>query len=242
MVDDMIQIFIDKNITNNFNYFLYAFIFYLPLIDLLQNNITNEFSIKYSKIIKFISIVWDLGLTVFSFFGSYYIFLYIYNIIKNYGFNATIHEPYDNQILTWIYYFVVSKVLEMFDTVLLILKNKKVIFLHWYHHLVTFVLSYYSFVTRSEIALWFCFINYIIHTIMYAYYFLVNFIKINNPSWITILQTLQMFYAIFLIFYSHIFLDKKFEHFAFGVYFVFAIYFIKYFIDRYNKPKNLKKN
>ena len=35
MDDDIIQIFIDKNITNNFNYFLYAFIFYLPLIFLV---------------------------------------------------------------------------------------------------------------------------------------------------------------------------------------------------------------
>ena len=241
-MDNIVEHYINKNFVNNFNYFLYAFIFYLPIIDLLQNYVTTEFSIKHSKIIKLISIVWDLSLTIFSFFGSYYIFLYIYNIIKNDGFNATIHVPKDNQILDWIYYFLVSKVFEMLDTVLLVMKNKKVIFLHWYHHLVTFVLAYYSIVTKSEIAIWYCFINYIIHTIMYGYYFLVNFIKINNPSWITILQTMQMFYAIFLIFYSYIFLNKKFDHFAFGVYLVFAIYFIKYFIDRYNKPKNLKIN
>ena len=60
------------------------------------------------KIIKLISIICDLSLTIFSFFGSYYIFLYIYNIIKNDGFNATIHVPKDNQILDWIYYFLVS--------------------------------------------------------------------------------------------------------------------------------------
>lgn len=238
-MDNTVEHYLNKNFISNFNYFLYAFIFYLPIIDLLQNYVTTEFSIKNKNILKLISIIWDLSLTIFSFFGSYYIFLYIYNIIKNHGFNASIHVPNDNQILDWIYYFLVSKVFEMFDTVLLVMKGKKVIFLHWYHHLITFVFSYYSIIKKSEIAIWYCFINYIIHTIMYGYYFLVNFIKINNPKWITILQTLQMFYAIFLIFYSYIFLDKKFEHFAFGVYFVFAIYFIKYFIDRYNKTKNL---
>ena len=43
---DETQIFINKHIIDNFNYFLYAFIFYLPLINLLENYITKEFSVK----------------------------------------------------------------------------------------------------------------------------------------------------------------------------------------------------
>lgn len=63
--------------------------------------------------------------------------------------------------------FLVSKVWEWVDTYFLILSGKKVIFLHWFHHMTTFTLAA---VTHNFPAGGFTLINCFIHTVMYTHY------------------------------------------------------------------------
>lgn len=63
--------------------------------------------------------------------------------------------------------FVASKIWEWIDTYLLILSDKPVIFLHYFHHMTTFSIMA---VTHNFPGGGFCLINCFIHTVMYLHY------------------------------------------------------------------------
>ena len=73
------------------------------------------------------------------------------------------------------YIFYLSKYYELFDTVLLAVKGKEVIFLHFYHHATMIFLTWSWFAYDwIEGAWWCCFVNSLIHTFMYYYYLLTT--------------------------------------------------------------------
>merc|ERR1711936_480758 len=45
----------------------------------------------------------------------------------------------------WTWLFVLSKLPELGDTVFIVLRKQKLIFLHWYHHVTVLVYCWYSF-------------------------------------------------------------------------------------------------
>lgn len=91
--------------------------------------------------------------------------------------------------------FMLSKIPELIDTVLLVAHKKEVIFLHWFHHTTVLLFCWHGWVNPSTTLLWTAAINYSIHTVMYLYYFLATL----NIKWlrkygkfITLAQILQM--------------------------------------------------
>ena len=90
----------------------------------------------------------------------------------------------------WTWMFVVSKVPELGDTVFIVLRKQKLIFLHWYlckllclicqqnnaliryHHVTVLIYCWYSFSEYTAPARWFVVMNFIVHSLMYSYYFL----------------------------------------------------------------------
>ncbi|KAL5033000.1 hypothetical protein RTP6_001025 [Batrachochytrium dendrobatidis] len=70
-----------------------------------------------------------------------------------------------------LYMYYLSKFIELFDTIILILKKKPVIFLHWYHHSIVMLMVWswlqydVAFATQGMIA------NTLIHVFMYYYYY-----------------------------------------------------------------------
>nr|KAJ3403374.1 hypothetical protein HK105_004095 [Polyrhizophydium stewartii] len=70
-----------------------------------------------------------------------------------------------------LYMYYLSKFVELFDTVILVLKKKPVIFLHWYHHAIVILMVWswlqfdVAFATQGMIA------NTLIHVFMYYYYY-----------------------------------------------------------------------
>jgi elongation of very long chain fatty acids protein 6 len=64
-----------------------------------------------------------------------------------------------------------SKVFELFDTVLLVLRRKPVILLHWYHHATVLLFVWYSQVSAQTNAhIVYTLMNCIVHSLMYTYY------------------------------------------------------------------------
>eukprot|EP00842_Homolaphlyctis_polyrhiza_P000095 jgi/Hompol1/1086/HPOL_002639-RA len=69
-----------------------------------------------------------------------------------------------------LYLYYLSKFVELFDTVILILKKKPLIFLHWYHHAIVILMVWswleydVVFASQGMIA------NTLIHVFMYYYY------------------------------------------------------------------------
>ena len=59
---------------------------------------------------------------------------------------------------------------ELGDTIFIVLRKQKLIFLHWYHHITVLIYCWYSFSQYTAPARWFVVMNFIVHSIMYTYY------------------------------------------------------------------------
>ncbi|RXM29778.1 Elongation of very long chain fatty acids protein 6 [Acipenser ruthenus] len=70
----------------------------------------------------------------------------------------------------WAYAFVLSKAPELGDTVFIVLRKQRLIFLHWYHHITVLLYSWYSYKDRVAGGGWFMTMNYLAHALMYSYY------------------------------------------------------------------------
>lgn len=106
----------------------------------------------------------------------------------------------------WTWLFVLSKLPELVDTVFVILRRQRLIFLHWYHHLTVLIFSWYSYSDESSSARWYVYMNYVVHAIMYSYYALRAMgIKLPKPfaMLITISQIVQMIMGAFVVFYAY---------------------------------------
>jgi hypothetical protein len=91
--------------------------------------------------------------------------------------------------------FIFSKVPELGDTVFLVFRKKKLMLLHWYHHISVLLFCWHSYAFRSSTGLYFVAMNFTVHAVMYFYYFLMCYRikpKWFNPQWITIMQISQM--------------------------------------------------
>ncbi|CAB4057642.1 ELOVL6 [Lepeophtheirus salmonis] len=74
----------------------------------------------------------------------------------------------------WSLMFVISKVPELGDTLFIILRKQRLIFLHWYHHVTVLLYSWYSYSEYTAVARWFIVMNYLVHSLMYSYYTFKN--------------------------------------------------------------------
>ncbi|KAJ8598370.1 hypothetical protein CTAYLR_002968 [Chrysophaeum taylorii] len=95
----------------------------------------------------------------------------------------------------WVQIFVLSKFAELADTVFIVLRKRKLLFLHWYHHLTVLLYCWHAYATEAPHALWFVSMNYCVHAIMYTYYALMAFNMGNlfiPPEFITAAQISQM--------------------------------------------------
>ena len=70
--------------------------------------------------------------------------------------------------------YLVPKILfqvpELGDTIFIVLRKQKLIFLHWYHHITVLIYCWYSFSQYTAPARWFVVMNFVVHSIMYTYY------------------------------------------------------------------------
>lgn len=95
----------------------------------------------------------------------------------------------------WAYAFVLSKAPELGDTLFIVLRKQKLIFLHWYHHITVLLYSWYSYKDMVAGGGWFMTMNYLVHAVMYSYYALrAAGFKISRKfaMFITLTQITQM--------------------------------------------------
>ena len=124
---------------------------------------------------------WNLLLSVFSLAGFlrtmphllYYVLAHEHGLAA--GFKASVCRPAETSFGQgasglWTMLFIFSKVPELVDTVFMVLAQKEVIFLHWYHHFTVLLYCWHSYMTRSSAGLYFIAMNYGVHAIMYFYF------------------------------------------------------------------------
>merc|ERR1712055_843827 len=143
--------------------------------------------------------VWSASLAMFSMIGSVKTGTEFVTILTNQGLYQSVCSPSfiaeDSVAAFWTWMFVLSKLPELGDTVFIVLRKQKLIFLHWYHHLTVLIYVFYCFCEFTSSARWFMNMNYFVHSVMYSYYAL-RAMKVKVPRGvamlITSLQLIQM--------------------------------------------------
>ena len=121
------------------------------------------------------------------------------------GFRASVCRPAETSFGQgaaglWTMLFIFSKVPELVDTLFMVLAQKEVIVLHWYHHFTVLLYCWHSYMTRSSAGLYFIAMNYGVHAVMYFYFALVELAASKEAArrikawdiYVTALQISQM--------------------------------------------------
>jgi len=114
----------------------------------------------------------------------------------NCDWNGDFWNKYDFQ--TWVFHFYLSKFYEFIDTWIILLKDRKPMFLQTFHH-AGIVLLMWSFLVTNNNAMGICVtvLNSFIHTLMYTYYAFASIgIKLPFKQVITSMQIIQFFTGI----------------------------------------------
>jgi len=138
----------------------------------------------------------------------------IYLLVQEKGIRALYCDtksPPTGRIYYWMYIYFLSKFLELFDTVILVLKKKPIIFLHVYHHAIV-VLMVWLWLTHSLVysGLGMAF-NTFVHVFMYYYYAISLLgIRVWWKKYITGIQIIQ-FICSFLLSIPYVYYTVSFD-------------------------------
>lgn len=141
----------------------------------------------------------NIALCLYSAWTAFWTWSFVINSYSTRGFLSTYcdhdltmwHSGMD--VVYWLFYL--SKVWEFVDTAILIIKQKPVSMLQFYHHCGALLTMWGLVVSRASSIVVFVSLNSVIHTIMYAY-FTCSALKISFPmnrSTITQMQLAQFF-------------------------------------------------
>jgi len=154
--------------------------------------------------------LWNIFLAVFSIIGVARTLPEFLHTLSKHGLYSSFCSPsfieQDRVCGFWTFMFVLSKVPELGDTLFIVLRKQKLIFLHWYHHLTVLIYVFYSFKEFAAPARWFMVMNFLCHSAMYSYYAL-KALRFRVPKGIamviTSMQLLQMFVGCFVTYSAY---------------------------------------
>lgn len=232
--------------------FIIALLIYLPIVYFGQIIMSKREAFNLKPFL----IGWNSALAVFSIVGFCRTIPEMLYTYEKFGFyHSLCNNSYKNsaEARFWIYLFIISKIPELGDTLFLVLKKQKLIFLHVYHHATVLIYSWFVYAYLIAPARWFCCMNFGIHALMYSYYALKalpNLIRI--PKWvsmiITALQTLQMVVGSFIVMVSsymkltgsecHITITMSI--FGLLMYMSYLVLFARFFYNAYCSPGRAK--
>lgn len=154
-------------------------------------------------------------------------------------------------LIPWsIYVYYLSKFPELIDTFILVLKNKPIIFLHWYHHSIVILMAWTWLTSNFVFGIFGIIFNTAIHILMYYYYFATSLgWKVWYKRYITSAQIIQFIssFVLSLIYvqYHQALKCDGWPVFIFGMTIngTFLLLFIQFYIKTYvlKSPKPITK-
>nr|ACM17823.1 fatty acid elongase [Labyrinthula sp. ND50] len=153
---------------------------------------------------------WSLFLGLFSLCGSVRTVPALIKMIQSKGVTEVICGDtrrewlFNNPAGFWTFIFVLSKVPELIDTLFIVLRKRKLITLHWYHHITVMMFCWHSWGTHCLYGIFFAAMNLTVHAFMYVFYFLtaLGYRPTSFAQSITILQIVQMLFGTLITFYA----------------------------------------
>jgi len=150
---------------------------------------------------------WSSLLALYSMLALYRTSFVIAKTFKLNGVRGVVcsnDEFYNDSISAfWSATFVVSKFFELIDTVFIVLRKQKLIFLHWYHHISVLWFVWITYRGFYSGGLVFMALNLFVHSLMYSYY-AIRAYGLKPPRFvnkiITSLQIFQMVVGTFSVF------------------------------------------
>ncbi|CAL8127948.1 unnamed protein product [Orchesella dallaii] len=183
-----------KYVAQNRNYAYYAGVIYIATIFGLQRYMRGRKAFD----LRMPLFIWNLCLGIFSIAAFIRTVPGILAVIfqPNGLYNSVcVKEGLDTPTIFWSILFTVSKFVELGDTVFIVLRKRPLIFLQWYHHIITLWVVWISAPLAEPIIRWYGILNAGVHSLMYPY-FALRAVGLSLPSplvnLITSLQFTQM--------------------------------------------------
>lgn len=129
---------------------------------------------------------WNFFLAVFSLCGALRTVPHLVFNVRHHPFRRSLcHAAADDwgqgRCGLWVQLFILSKFAELADTAFIVVRKKRLLFLHWYHHVTVLLYCWHSYATEAPHALYFVSMNYTVHAVMYLYYGLMALNR--KPVW-----------------------------------------------------------
>lgn len=212
---------------------------------------------------KTVLIIWNISISIFSGIGAYVVGNHILHgahggLLENswYDTVCTHSDWYSHgNSGRWIFYFVISKIPELMDTVFIMLAKRPITLLQSWHHFSVMLWSWHSCTVGVSVGILFGFMNYTVHFVMYFYYAMTQISPTTKSMvrpiaiYVTRLQLLQMFGGMFIlgsVYFFHILsglpcaTDPTNNSLALICYTTYFILFAKLYIERYVFRKSSK--
>ncbi|CAH1272720.1 ELOVL6 [Branchiostoma lanceolatum] len=154
-------------------------------------------------------VLWNLGMALFSIVGALRYVPTLLHTVRHLGFQRSVCEQHYTRPVTglWSALYIFSKLVEFGDTSFIVLRKRPLIFLHWYHHVLTCIYSWYGLAYLVAPARYYGAMNLTIHSVMYSYY-AVRAAGFRLPKGlsmvITALQIVQMAAGLFIATVAHL--------------------------------------
>lgn len=179
------------NILRNYQYVpIYCTVLYFSLIFSIQHIMKNRTPMELRKPL----IIWNLVLALCNIAGSIRILPGFVHILRDFGFTFSVcNNKYILNIqptVFWAFIFTATKFVELGDTLFIVLRKRKMLLLHWYHHIMTLIITWYTLSVPVAVTHWFGIMTNFIHSFMYFYYAL-SALQLKLPRWIAMMITLM---------------------------------------------------
>ena len=132
---------------------------YIPTVLTIKSIMKTRSPFDLSGILM----LWNFFMSMMSWTGFFVLFPYLCNQSFINSFSSLEYSSGTTGLV--IFLFNLSKILEFTDTVFIVLRKKKLTFLHTFHHLTTATYSYSTLYYPTPLGLWYATMNLFVHGI-----------------------------------------------------------------------------